>query len=77
MDDGAISQELVKINLQTEFASIALQSESSSLARDGADWYLAGASEDHVFCANKFCINCDFVCIYSQRLPGSWMMALM
>ena len=48
MDDGAISQELVKINLQTEFAFIALQSASSSLLGDGADWYLAGASEDHI-----------------------------
>ena len=48
MDDGAISQELVKINLQTEFASTALQSASSSLLGDGADWYLAGASEDHI-----------------------------
>ena len=77
MDDGAISQELVKINLQTEFASIALQSASSSLVRDGADWYLAGASEDHVYCANKFCINSAYNSIYSQRLPGPWMMALM
>ena len=47
MDDGAISQELVKKDLQTEFAFIALQSASSSLLDDGADWYLAGASEDH------------------------------
>ena len=48
MDDGAISQELVKEDLQTEFASIALQSASSPLEDDGADWYLAGASEDHI-----------------------------
>ena len=47
MDDGAISQELVKKDLQREFALIALQSASSSLLGVGADWYLAGASEDH------------------------------